>query len=199
MNTGAHPDDEHSGLLAALRYSFGMRVVILCSTRGEGGQNALGPERGGALGVVRTREMEEAARVLDASDRLGRPRAGRQRLRFRLLQERRRHARALGRGNHRRAHGRSLSPLPSGYRRGHLPRRARPARPSPRHDPRRARRLRQGRRSDGLSRADRRRAETLAGRQALPAGMVGGGQFLRRRGAAAGGDGHRRRRPAAMP
>ncbi len=67
MNTGAHPDDEHSGLLAALRYRFGMRVVILCSTRGEGGQNAIGAERGGALGVVRTRELEEAARVLDAS------------------------------------------------------------------------------------------------------------------------------------
>ena len=67
MNTGAHPDDEHSGLLAALRYGFGMHVVILCSTRGEGGQNAIGPERGGALGVLRTRELEEAARVLDAS------------------------------------------------------------------------------------------------------------------------------------
>lgn len=67
MNTGAHPDDEHSGLLAALRYRFGMRVVIVCSTRGEGGQNAIGPERGRALGVVRTRELEEAARVLDAS------------------------------------------------------------------------------------------------------------------------------------
>ncbi|CAN5127602.1 PIG-L family deacetylase [soil metagenome] len=67
MNTGAHPDDEHSGLLAALRYRHGMRVVVCCSTRGEGGQNALGEERGGALGVVRTREMEEAARALDAS------------------------------------------------------------------------------------------------------------------------------------
>ncbi len=67
MNTGAHPDDEHSGLLAALRYRFGMRTVILCSTRGEGGQNAIGPERGGALGVLRSRELEEAARVLDAS------------------------------------------------------------------------------------------------------------------------------------
>jgi LmbE family N-acetylglucosaminyl deacetylase len=67
MSVGAHPDDEHSGLLAALRYRFGMRVVVLCSTRGEGGQNAIGPERGGALGVVRTREMEEAARALDAT------------------------------------------------------------------------------------------------------------------------------------
>jgi LmbE family N-acetylglucosaminyl deacetylase len=66
MNTGAHPDDEHNGLLAALRFGLGMRVVVACSTRGEGGQNALGPERGAALGVLRTREMEAAARVIDA-------------------------------------------------------------------------------------------------------------------------------------
>ncbi|WP_372424474.1 PIG-L family deacetylase [Salinarimonas chemoclinalis] len=66
MNTGAHPDDEHSGLLAFLRYGLGMRIAVACSTRGEGGQNALGPERVGALGVLRTREMEEAARALDA-------------------------------------------------------------------------------------------------------------------------------------
>ncbi len=65
MHTGAHPDDEQSGLMAWLRFGLGMRVVIACSTRGEGGQNALGPERGGALGLVRTREMEEAARILD--------------------------------------------------------------------------------------------------------------------------------------
>ena len=66
MNTGAHPDDEASGLLAALRFGYGMRVVIACSTRGEGGQNGLGPERGAALAVLRTREMEAAARALDA-------------------------------------------------------------------------------------------------------------------------------------
>ncbi|WP_010138291.1 PIG-L family deacetylase [Oceanicola sp. S124] len=65
MNTGAHPDDEHSGLMAWLRFGLGHRVVIACSTRGEGGQNALGPERGALLGVLRSREMEEAARVLD--------------------------------------------------------------------------------------------------------------------------------------
>ncbi|TCS08731.1 PIG-L family deacetylase [Rhizobium sp. BK418] len=66
MNTGAHPDDEHNGLLAYLRLGLGMRVIVACSTRGEGGQNALGPERLGALGIVRSREMEEAARELDA-------------------------------------------------------------------------------------------------------------------------------------
>lgn len=66
MNTGAHPDDEQNGLLAWLRFGLGMRVIIACSTRGEGGQNALGPERLGALGVIRSRELEEAARVIDA-------------------------------------------------------------------------------------------------------------------------------------
>jgi len=66
MNTGAHPDDEQNGLLAFFRLGLGMRVVIACSTRGEGGQNALGPERLGALGVLRSRELEEAARQLDA-------------------------------------------------------------------------------------------------------------------------------------
>ncbi|MDS7594808.1 PIG-L family deacetylase [Agrobacterium tumefaciens] len=66
MHTGAHPDDEQNGLLAYLRMELGMRVIIACSTRGEGGQNALGPERLGALGVIRSRELEEAARVIDA-------------------------------------------------------------------------------------------------------------------------------------
>ena len=66
MNTGAHPDDEHNGMLATLRHQYGMRIVVACSTRGEGGQNILGPERSGALGVLRSREMEEAARVIDA-------------------------------------------------------------------------------------------------------------------------------------
>ncbi|MBO9590048.1 PIG-L family deacetylase [Devosia sp.] len=66
MNTGAHPDDEHNEMLATMRHEMGMRVVVACSTRGEGGQNTLGPERGGALGVLRSREMEEAARALDA-------------------------------------------------------------------------------------------------------------------------------------
>ncbi|SCZ06384.1 PIG-L family deacetylase [Microvirga guangxiensis] len=66
MNIGAHPDDEINGLLAALRFAYGIRTVVACSTRGEGGQNALGPERGGALGALRTAEMEEAARRIDA-------------------------------------------------------------------------------------------------------------------------------------
>jgi LmbE family N-acetylglucosaminyl deacetylase len=66
VNSGAHPDDEHSALIAALGFGLGMRTVVLCSTRGEGGQNGLGPERGAALAALRTREMEVAAARLDA-------------------------------------------------------------------------------------------------------------------------------------
>nr|CAD6628687.1 PIG-L family deacetylase [Rhizobium sp. TCK] len=65
MNTGAHPDDEQSGMLAWFRLGLGIRIVIACSTRGEGGQNGLGAERLGALGVMRSRELEEAARAMD--------------------------------------------------------------------------------------------------------------------------------------
>lgn len=67
MTTGAHPDDEPSGMLAALRHVYGIHSVLYCITRGEGGQNAIGPERGSVLGVLRTREMTEASRSLDAS------------------------------------------------------------------------------------------------------------------------------------
>lgn len=66
MNVVAHPGDELSGLLAWLRYGRGMRVAIACATRGEAGRNALGPETGDALGLIRTAEMEAAAQVLDA-------------------------------------------------------------------------------------------------------------------------------------
>lgn len=64
MTTGAHPDDEPSGLLAALRHAYGIRPVLYCITRGEGGQNSIGAERGSVLGVLRTREMEEASRAI---------------------------------------------------------------------------------------------------------------------------------------
>jgi LmbE family N-acetylglucosaminyl deacetylase len=65
LMTGAHPDDEWSGFLAWLAFGCGVRTVYACSTRGDGGQNALGPERGRALGALRSREMERAAEVLD--------------------------------------------------------------------------------------------------------------------------------------
>ncbi|MEJ6399523.1 PIG-L family deacetylase [Yoonia sp. 208BN28-4] len=65
MNTGAHPDDETSGMLAAMRFRDGWDISYACSTRGEGGQNDVGRESGAALGALRTAEMEAACDRLD--------------------------------------------------------------------------------------------------------------------------------------
>src|SRR6187549_3098875 len=46
----AHPDDEHNGVLVRLSRGLGLRVGLLTMTRGEGGQNQIGPELGEALG-----------------------------------------------------------------------------------------------------------------------------------------------------
>ena len=40
----AHPDDENNGLLVALRHGRGLRTGLLSLTRGDGGQNEIGPE-----------------------------------------------------------------------------------------------------------------------------------------------------------
>ncbi len=65
MNSGAHPDDETSGLLAALGQRDGFDLSFVCSTRGEGGQNDIGQESGPALGTLRTAEMEVAAKRMN--------------------------------------------------------------------------------------------------------------------------------------
>lgn len=64
MNTGAHPDDETTAMLAAMTFRDGINISYACSTRGEGGQNNLGTEAGPDLGALRTREMERACDVL---------------------------------------------------------------------------------------------------------------------------------------
>lgn len=64
LQTGAHPDDESSALLARLSLGEGVHVAYVCAVRGEGGQSDLGTETGTALGVLRTGEMRVAARRL---------------------------------------------------------------------------------------------------------------------------------------
>ena len=64
MNTGAHPDDETSEMLAVLGFRDGVDLSYACSTRGEGGQNDIGREASRQLGVLRTAEMERAAERL---------------------------------------------------------------------------------------------------------------------------------------
>src|SRR5665213_4203295 len=59
---GAHPDDENNAVLAYLSRGLKMRTGYLSCTRGEGGQNLLGPEQGALLGVIRTQELLAARR-----------------------------------------------------------------------------------------------------------------------------------------
>ena len=63
---GAHPDDEDTELLAFLSRGLGADVAYLSLSRGEGGQNLIGPELGPALGLVRTGELL-AARSVDGA------------------------------------------------------------------------------------------------------------------------------------
>jgi LmbE family N-acetylglucosaminyl deacetylase len=57
-----HPDDESAGALTWLSRKFHARTALFCMTRGEGGQNILGPEKYEALGLLRTGELLEACR-----------------------------------------------------------------------------------------------------------------------------------------
>jgi LmbE family N-acetylglucosaminyl deacetylase len=63
MQAVAHPDDENNGLLVMLNRGFGIRTVLATATRGDGGQNEIGPELGDALGVLRTAELESMHRL----------------------------------------------------------------------------------------------------------------------------------------
>jgi LmbE family N-acetylglucosaminyl deacetylase len=63
----AHPDDENTRLLAWLVNDQHIRTAYLSLTRGDGGQNILGPEQGAALGLIRTHELLKA-RELDGAE-----------------------------------------------------------------------------------------------------------------------------------
>lgn len=58
----AHPDDESATLLTYLARGLHADVALLTLTRGEGGQNALGPEQAPQLGLIRTQELLAATR-----------------------------------------------------------------------------------------------------------------------------------------
>ena len=63
MQTAAHPDDEHNPLYALYGYGMGLRVIDVQTTRGEGGQNEIGPELFHDMGVLRTSELLSAHRL----------------------------------------------------------------------------------------------------------------------------------------
>lgn len=63
----AHPDDENTRLIAYLANHEKARTAYLSLTRGDGGQNLIGPEIRELLGVIRTQELL-AARGVDGGE-----------------------------------------------------------------------------------------------------------------------------------
>ena len=59
----AHPDDENTRLIAYLANHVKARTGYLSLTRGDGGQNLIGPEIRELLGVIRTQELLAARNV----------------------------------------------------------------------------------------------------------------------------------------
>src|SRR5260370_5755455 len=63
MYVAAHPDDENTAMIAWLSDGRLYRTAYLSMTRGDGGQNLLGDEKGELLGMIRTQELLAARRV----------------------------------------------------------------------------------------------------------------------------------------
>ncbi len=59
----AHPDDENTRLISYFSNAEHARTAYLALTRGDGGQNLIGPELREELGVIRTQELLEARKI----------------------------------------------------------------------------------------------------------------------------------------
>ncbi|MFZ6052268.1 PIG-L family deacetylase [Halocola ammonii] len=63
LYVAAHPDDENTSMIAYLSNEVNARTGYLSLTRGDGGQNLIGPEIRELLGVIRTQELLMARSV----------------------------------------------------------------------------------------------------------------------------------------
>lgn len=63
LHIAAHPDDENTQLITYFARARGYRTAYLSLTRGDGGQNEIGPEFDEKLGVARTQELLAARRI----------------------------------------------------------------------------------------------------------------------------------------
>ena len=63
LYVAAHPDDENTRLISYMANAQKARTGYLSLTRGDGGQNLIGPELREFLGVIRTQELIEARKV----------------------------------------------------------------------------------------------------------------------------------------
>ena len=71
---GAHPDDENTRMISYFSNQVHARTAYLSMTRGDGGQNLIGPEIGELLGVIRTEELLAARRIDGGEQRFTRAR-----------------------------------------------------------------------------------------------------------------------------
>lgn len=63
LYVAAHPDDENTRLISYFANDVKARTAYLSLTRGDGGQNLVGPEIRELLGVIRTQELLAARRI----------------------------------------------------------------------------------------------------------------------------------------
>lgn len=63
LYVAAHPDDENQRIISYCNNTLNANTAYLSLTRGDGGQNLIGTERGPLLGVLRTQELIEARRI----------------------------------------------------------------------------------------------------------------------------------------
>lgn len=63
LYVAAHPDDENTRLISYFSNETKARTAYLSITRGDGGQNLIGPELQELLGVIRTQELLAARRI----------------------------------------------------------------------------------------------------------------------------------------
>jgi len=63
MFVAAHPDDENTRLISYLANERKVETIYLSVTRGDGGQNLIGPEIRELLGIIRTQELLQARRA----------------------------------------------------------------------------------------------------------------------------------------
>ncbi len=63
LYVAAHPDDENTSLITYYANEEHMRAAYLSATRGDGGQNLIGPEIREELGLIRTQELLAARRT----------------------------------------------------------------------------------------------------------------------------------------
>ncbi|MEM8894848.1 MAG: PIG-L family deacetylase, partial [Bacteroidota bacterium] len=63
MYVAAHPDDENTQMIAYFANERKYRTAYMSATRGDGGQNLIGPEIRELLGIIRTQELLAARRT----------------------------------------------------------------------------------------------------------------------------------------